>query len=69
MRMLVDTVMSLQLANHPLDRKTHIIRNGDNYTLSRVISQGEVSALTEINKFVLPQINHVTICGDVNISR
>lgn len=31
----------VKLANHPLDRKTHIIKHADNYTVSRIISQGE----------------------------
>ena len=31
----------LQLENHPLDRKTFIVQQGDEFVVSRVISQGD----------------------------
>ena len=38
----------LQLENHPLDRKTFIVRQGEEYVVNRIITQGEVRM-----KFVL----------------
>ena len=34
-------ICTLQLENHPLDRKTFLVKQGNEYVVNRVVTQGE----------------------------
>ena len=38
-------IACLQLENHPLDRKTFIVMEKDEYVVNRVVTQGQVSVI------------------------